>query len=109
MKQGDFHAMEGTKSVGFSDAQFGLVVETLHDAAGDGPFGAEPIQDQGAMSTQHPCDLRHRLQARAHGTFAPAIEKLPGSVPGLVAPEELKVLFEQMFPFSIDANTLLTN
>jgi hypothetical protein len=90
--------VERAKSIGFSDTQFRLVVETLHDAAGDGPFGPEPVQDQGSMSAQHACHLLHRLQARAHGALTPPIEKAPGPVPGFVAPEELKVLFEQVGP-----------
>ena len=93
--------MEGAKAIGFSDTQFRLVVEALHNAAGHGPFGSEPVQDQGSMGAQHTGHLLHRLEARAHGAFAPAIEKLPGPVPGLVAPEELKVLFEQVGPYAL--------
>src|SRR5271169_4016998 len=49
MIQGDFCHMEGAEAVGFSHGQFGLVVETLNDAAGELLFGSEVVQDQRAV------------------------------------------------------------
>ena len=38
--------MEGSEAVGFSHSEFGLVVEALHDAAGELLFGMEVVQDE---------------------------------------------------------------
>jgi hypothetical protein len=67
MIQGDFHGSIGPKPVGFSGGQFRLVIEPLDDAAGDRALGAEPVEEQGAMSSQHLGDPFHRLHLRTHG------------------------------------------
>src|SRR5208283_5420238 len=47
--QGDFRDVEGAETVRFSHGQFGLVVQTLHHAAGELLLGAEIVQDQPAV------------------------------------------------------------
>lgn len=42
--QGDFHAMKCPKTKGFSGGQFCLGIESLHDSAGELPFGPEPVE-----------------------------------------------------------------
>jgi len=54
MIQGDFHGVVGSKTEGFSGGQFCLGVKTLHDATGELAFGAEPIEQERAVSAQHP-------------------------------------------------------
>ena len=44
VKEGDFDAFFGAKTIRLSDGQFGFVVETLDSARGDGPLGAKPIE-----------------------------------------------------------------
>src|SRR5271165_4093345 len=44
-----FRDVEGAETVRFSHGQFGLVVQTLHHAAGELLFGAEIVQDQPAV------------------------------------------------------------
>jgi hypothetical protein len=50
MIQGDFSAMIGAKTKGFSGSQFCFGVKTLYNAAGQLAFGAEPVQYQWPMS-----------------------------------------------------------
>jgi hypothetical protein len=59
--QSDFLRMKGPKPVGFSDSQFGLRVETLHDPTGELTFGSEPVQQQVAVSSQHVDHALHGL------------------------------------------------
>jgi TolB-like protein len=49
MIQRGFRDVEGSEAVGFSHGQFGLVIETLDDAAGELLPGAEVVQDQRAV------------------------------------------------------------
>ena len=87
--------MESPKTVRFSGCQFRLGVESLHDAAGEHPFGAVPVQQKCSMLPQHLRDALHRLESRAHDHRAPAVEKQPGIVWRLVFPEALEVLSRQ--------------
>ena len=57
MIQGDFQSVIGPKAEGFSGGKFGLGIETLHDATGELAFGAEPVEQERAVITQHPGDL----------------------------------------------------
>ncbi len=87
MIQGDFSAVIGPKAEGFSGGQFGLGVETLHDAAGELAFGAEPVEQERAVSTQHPGDLLHRFGLRSHRTRTPLIQEPARPVRREIAPE----------------------
>ena len=42
------------------------------------------------MAAQHPGDLLHRLEARAHDLDAPLVQERPGPVEGAVVPEIVK-------------------
>jgi len=44
-----FEAAERAETVGFSHGDFGLVVQALHDAAGQHLLSAEIVQDEFAM------------------------------------------------------------
>ena len=87
MIQGDFRAVEGAKAEGFSRGQFCLGVETLDNTAGQLPFGPEPVDQQRAVSAQHPGHFLHRIDLRAHGFGAPLVEEAPGPVRGPVGPD----------------------
>src|SRR5580692_861285 len=73
-----FEDPECAKAVGFSHGDLGLVVQTLHDAAGKELLGAEIVEDQLAVLTKRPGDLFHRFDARTHRLPSPLIEELPG-------------------------------
>ena len=96
MIQSQFQRMIGSKAEGFSGGQFGLGVESFNHAAGELTFGAEPVEQQRAVTPQHSSDLLHRFELRAHRTGAPVIEELPGPIRRAIAPEKLKVLLEQV-------------
>ena len=75
MIQGDFHGMVDLKIEGFSGGQFGLGVETLHDAAGKLAFGLKPVQQESSVSTQDPGDLLHRLDLQSHRACTPSVQE----------------------------------
>ena len=94
--QGEVSHSEGSKTVGFSHGDFGLVVETLDHATGDDLLGLELVENEGPVRAQHLGDLLHRLDARAHGLPAPVIQELSGPHWGGVVPELVEVFFEQV-------------
>ena len=51
MIEGEFKAAEGAEAVGFSHSDFGFVVETLNDAAGEQFLSPEIVQDEFAVLT----------------------------------------------------------
>jgi hypothetical protein len=73
MMIGDFRGPEGSKSIGFSGGQLGLVVEPLDDATGDCVPGTQQGEEQLAMRPQHSSDLFHGL---SRGTRCHAIRRL---------------------------------
>src|SRR5436305_2753697 len=96
MIQGNFCGSEGPEPVGLSSGQFRLVVEPFDDAAGDRAPSAEPVEEQLAVGPQHPGYFLHRLESRAQGSSAPAVQKAAGPGRGYILPEGLEVLLEQV-------------
>jgi len=88
--------MKGSESVSFSGSRFCLVVESLDDATGDLAFGAEPVQQEVAVPSQHAGHTLHRLNLRVQGGAAPAIQKVPSPIGRAVVPEKLEVFLEQI-------------
>jgi hypothetical protein len=62
--------MTGPETVCFSCSQFRIGVEALHNTGGKLLFGAETSRQQGAMPSQHPGYILHRLKLRSHGLGA---------------------------------------
>jgi hypothetical protein len=91
--EGEFEDAIGTKTIGFSHGDFGLVVQTLHDSAGNEFLSAEVVQDEFPML---PGDFLEGLNARSHGLAAPLLEKLAGPSRRVVFPEFLKGLLEEV-------------
>ena len=54
MIQADFHRVIGAKGIRFSGGQFRFGIKSFHDAAGEPTFGAEPVEQEFAVSTEHP-------------------------------------------------------
>ena len=54
MIQSGFSAVVCAKAEGFFEGQLCLDVETLYDSAGELTFCAEPVEQERAVSTQHP-------------------------------------------------------
>src|SRR6476620_9689564 len=96
MIEGKFEYTVGAKAVRLSHRDFGLVVQTLHHAAGDEFLSSEVVEDQLAMLTQRACDLLHRLDAGTQSLAAPFIEELAGPGGRVVIPELLEGFFEQV-------------
>src|SRR5215831_14829936 len=96
MVQREFKDPVGAKTVRFSHGNFGLVVQTLHNPAGNKLLSAEVIQDQFPMLTQRAGNLCHRLDARAHGLPAPLIEKPARPRRRVIIPELLKGFLEKV-------------
>src|SRR5712692_4307052 len=96
MIQRKFSDSEGSKPVGFSHGDFGFVVETLDNPTGDHFFGLEIIENEVTVPAQHLGNLLHRLDAGAHGVPAPVIEELAGPDRGVIVPELVEVLFEEV-------------
>ena len=61
MIESNFSSSESPKSIRFSGSQFQTVVETLHDAAGNGPSGPKPVEQKLSVRAQHACHLLHGL------------------------------------------------
>ena len=70
MIEGQFKDTISAKAVGFSHSDFGLVIQALHDAAGNQLLSAEVVEDQFAMLPQRAGDLLERLDAGSHGLAA---------------------------------------
>ena len=101
MIESNFSSSESPKSVRFSGSQFQLVIETLHDSAGNGPFGAKPVEQKLSVRPQHAGDLLHGFDLRKHRAFAPAIEKNSGRVRTNIIPEELKIFLQQVAAYRL--------
>src|SRR5262249_7322239 len=86
----------GAKAVRFSHGDFGLVVQTLDDAAGKQFLSAEIIEDQLAMLAQGAGDFLHRLDTGAHDLATPFVEEPPGPGGGGVIPELLKAFLQKV-------------
>lgn len=52
MIEREFERSEGSEAVGFSDRDFGLVVQTLDAAAGEQLLSSEVVEDQLAVLTE---------------------------------------------------------
>ena len=92
VKEGDLHALFGTKAICFSDGQFRFVVQTLHRAGGNRPFGTKPIEQQLLVTAQAADHFLQRSDPGALRPEAPFVEKLFGPDWRSVVPEPLKVL-----------------
>ena len=77
MIEGHFHGIVGAEAVRSSGHHSNFVVETLDGAAGDLPFGPEPIQQQFLVSAQHAGDFLHRLQTAAQGPLSTSSRERP--------------------------------
>jgi len=72
MIQGDFHRCVGSESVGLSQGQFRLVVQSLD---GTGAIGATPVAHrrwQGALPTQNAVQQRHHTRCVRAAEFSGA-------------------------------------
>src|SRR5215207_7963834 len=96
MVESDFDGTEGSEAEGSSGDEFGFVVEAFDDTPGDRALGAEPVEEELSMASQHACDFLDRAQAGAHRPTAPLVEEAPGPGRRRVLPEELEVLLQQV-------------
>jgi len=96
MIQSDFSRMISLESIRFSGGEFRFVVETLHNATGELAFGPEPVHQQRPMLPQHPGNLLHGFDLRAHRPGAPFIQKLASPIGRRVCPEGLEILFQKI-------------
>lgn len=94
MIQGDFGRSEGTEPVRFSHSDFGLVVQSLHDTAGEAFSGTEIVQYQFAVRAQGAGEFLHRGDPRAHDLGAPLVEELACPGGRCVRPQLLELLLE---------------
>ena len=96
MIESEFEAAEGAEAIGFSDGDFGFVVQALDDAAGKQLLSPEIVQDEFAVLAQGAGDFLHGLDAGAHGLSAPLVEELAGPGGRVVIPELLKGFLEKV-------------
>ena len=96
MIEREFQDAEGTKAIGSSHGNFGLVVQPFDDAAGELLFGFEVVEQQGAVSAQGTGDFLHGLDAGAHGLIAPEVQEVGGPGGRVIFPELLKIFFEEI-------------
>src|SRR5215831_18841038 len=96
MIEGEFQDPVRAKSMRFSHGYFGLVVQTLHDAAGEQFLGTEIVEDEFAMVPERAGDFLHGLNAGAHSLPAPLIEELARPSRRVVFPELLERFLEQV-------------
>ena len=73
MIEGEFEDAVGAKAVGFSHGDFGLVVQTLDDAAGEQLLGPEIVKDEFAMLRRERAiffmgSMRDRMVWRHHSS-----------------------------------------
>jgi hypothetical protein len=94
--EGQFESAEGAESVGFSHRDFGFVVQTLDDAAGEQFLSPEIVEDQFTMLTQGAGDLLHGFDAGPHDLTTPFIEEFSGPGGGAVIPELLKDFLQKV-------------
>ena len=73
---GDVVAAE---AVGAADDDLELVVETLDGTGGDGPAGAEPVEDEVGVLLEGPGDAGEGFELGAPGAAAPADEEEAGA------------------------------
>ncbi len=92
----------GTKTVGTFCDDFGFVVETLHAAEGNLPFGLEPVEQEGPVRSEHAGNFLHGIEPGTHGSGTPLVQELAGPGGRTVAPEPLEVLLEQVGPDSLE-------
>jgi hypothetical protein len=59
-------------------------------------FCTKPVGQEGTVSSQHFGEFLHRFDFGSHGSCAPGIKELSGPSGRTVAPEPLKILFEQV-------------
>ena len=59
-------------------------------------FGLEIVEQQLAVSAQHPSDFLHGLDAGSHGLTAPLVEELAGPGWRIVFPELLKGFLQKV-------------
>ena len=62
MIESEFQCSEGSEAIGFSHSDFGFVVQSLDDAAGDELLRPEIVEDELAMLAERPGDFLHRLE-----------------------------------------------
>jgi hypothetical protein len=96
--EGQFKDTISAKAVGFSHSDFGLVVQTLHDAAGKQFLSPEIVEDQLPVLAQRAGDLLHGFDAGTHRLAAPFVEELAGPGGRVVIPELLEGLLEKVSP-----------
>ena len=96
MIEGEFEDRKGAEAIGFSHGEFGFVVQSLNNAAGEKLLSAEIVEDKLAVLTQRPGDLFHGFDAGTHRLAAPLIEELRGPGGRVVIPELLKSFLEKI-------------
>ena len=78
MIQSYFSRFDGAEAKGFSESQFHLQVQALHDPRVVLLLGSEPVQDQLPVLPQAARCLLHRVQPAPHRLPAPGIQELAG-------------------------------
>src|SRR3989454_1384067 len=105
MVEGELYDSRASEAIGLSHSEFCLVVESLHDARGDGPSSSEPVEDELLVLPQGPSDLLHRLDPRAHDPPAPLPEELPRCPRSRVRPKALEVFSMKVSPYGLEVIT----
>ena len=88
--------MIGSEAISFSGSEFSFVIQTLDDTAGEQAFSSKPIEQQRAVTPEHPCNPFHRFDFRTHSFFAPVVQKSPRPIGRFVRPEKLKLFFQEV-------------
>ena len=72
---GDFAYFQGSLAVGFSDTQFDLVLQSLHDTPGELLLCPEPVENQLAVAANTSRDFLGLFQAASHRALKRAVEE----------------------------------
>ena len=70
MIERDFRGSEGSEAVRFSHGDFGFVVQSLDDAAGELFSCTEVVEDQISVCAHRPSELLHRLASARTSSMA---------------------------------------
>src|SRR5665213_684019 len=96
MIERESYTSEGSKAIGFSHGDFGFVVQSFDDAAGELIACAEIIEQQFAMSAHRAGEFLHRFDSRSQGLGAPRIQEFAGPDGRVVFPELLELFLQKV-------------
>lgn len=96
--KGQFHASEGSETVGTSGDHSDLVVQTLDRSTGNLAASSEPVEKEFLVGAKHAGDSLHRFQSTSHRPPAPVVEEAARPMDASIAPKMLERLFQAPRP-----------